>query len=90
MTDDRDWSWMPPSAPAAPAAVEHPLWTLTKRTHQVEARVRATPAGPELRILLDGELWWSQVFQPPTEATLTAAAERKRGDFEAKGWTLAA
>lgn len=72
--------------PPAPQPTEHPLWTLRKRAHQVEARVRATPAGPELRILIDGELWWSQVFQPPTEDALTVAAERKRLEFTAKGW----
>ena len=86
MTDDRDWSWLPPAAPAPPTYGEHPLWTLRKRDLQVEARVRATPAGPELRLLIDGELWWSQVFQPPTEEALTAAAERKRLEFTAKGW----
>ena len=87
MTDDRDWSWMPPPAPAPPVFAEHRVWMLTKRTHQAEARVRATPAGPELRILLDGELWWSQLFQPATEAGMTDVADRKRGEFLAKGWS---
>lgn len=72
--------------PPPPPPSEHPLWTLTKAEHQAEARVRATPFGPELRILIDGELWWSQVFQPPTEDGMTAAADRKRDEFEAKGW----
>lgn len=88
MTDDRDGSWMPRSAPLPATCPEHILWTLTKREHRVYARVRGTPAGPELRILIDGELWWSQVFQPPTEEGFTAAAERKREEFEAKGWTV--
>ncbi len=73
----------PPSPP-----VEHRLWTLAKAEHWAEARVRATPGGPELRILIDGELWWSQLFQPATEAGLTDAAERKREEFEAKGWAF--
>lgn len=89
MNDDRDWSWLQRSAPAVPELVEHPLWRLRKRDHHVEARARATFAGPELRILIDGELWWSQVFQPATAQGLTAAAERKRHEFEAKGWELA-
>lgn len=72
--------------PPPPPPVEHRLWTLAKATRQAEARVRATPFGPELRILVDGELWWSQLFQPATEDGMTAAAERKREEFEAKGW----
>lgn len=72
--------------PPSPPPVEHALWTLTKAAHQAEARVRSTPFGPELRILVDGELWWSQLFQPATEAGMRAAAERKREEFEAKGW----
>ncbi len=73
--------------PPPPPPSEHGLWTLEKAGHQAEARVRATPFGPELRILIDGELWWSQMFQPPTEAGLHAAADRKRGEFTDKGWT---
>lgn len=88
MTDDRDWSWLHRSTPAAPAAVDHALWSLAKAGHRVDACTRATLAGPELRIAIDGELWWSQVVRPPTEAALTAAAEAKRRDFEAKGWAL--
>ncbi len=53
--------------PPPPPPVEHLLWTLTKRTHQVEMRVRATPFGPELRIAIDGELWWSHMYRGATE-----------------------
>lgn len=88
MSDDRDWSWLPPAAPAPPEAEEHPVWRLTKRGHYVDARVRVTPHGPELRILLDGDLIWSTVVRPPTEDTLTGVAETKRAEFEAKGWAL--
>lgn len=86
MTDDRDWSWLPKPAAPAPVPVDHPLWTLTKRDHRVDAVVRATPGGPELRLLLDGELWWSQLVRPATEDALTALADEKRGEFVAKGW----
>lgn len=72
--------------PPPPPPSEHSLWTLTKADRRAEARVRATPFGPELRILVDGELMWSQLFQPATEAGMQDAAERKREEFEAKGW----
>lgn len=74
--------------PQPPAAVpdEHHLWALTKAGRHVEARVRATALGPELRILIDGELWWRQVVRPLTDDALTAAADRKHGEFSAKGW----
>jgi hypothetical protein len=65
------------------------LWQLTKGGHLAEARVRATPAGPELRLLIDDELWWSQVVRPATEDALTAAADLKREAFKAKGWAPA-
>jgi hypothetical protein len=91
MTDDRDWSWLARATRAEePPPEQHSLWRLMKRDHTVDACVRATPAGPELRILLDHDLIWSQVIRPPTEDALTAAADTKRAEFEAKGWTLPA
>lgn len=72
--------------PPPPPPREHGLWTLVKGEHRAEARVRATPYGPELRILIDGELWWSQLFQPATEAGMGDAADRKREELQAKGW----
>lgn len=75
-----------PSSPPSPSDVEHPLWTLEKRDHLAAARVRATAAGPELRILIDGELWWSQQIRPATEDALRELADRKREEFKAKGW----
>ena len=86
MTDDRDWSWMHRPQPVAAPPNEHLLWTLTKAGHRVEARVRARALGPELRILIDGELWWSQVVRPATDAAMTAAADQKHTEFGAKGW----
>lgn len=88
MSDDRDWSWLGPKHPA-PREVDapvHALWSLTKRTHRVDCGVRATPSGPEIRINLNGELWWSRVYRGATEETLTAEADRKRDEFIAKGW----
>lgn len=76
--------------PPPPPPTEHTVWTLTKDARQAEARVRATPFGPELRILIDGELWWSQVVRPPDTSAVEAAAELKRLEFTAKGWALAA
>lgn len=76
---------LPPVAPPPPPE-EHSLWQLTKAGHLAEARVRATPAGPELRLLINGELWWSQVVRPANEEALAAAADLKRNAFEVKGW----
>ena len=64
--------------------VEHPLWSLHKKGHAVEARRRMTPGGPELRIVIDGDLWWSRVC--PTAAAVQAAADTKHAEFLAKGW----
>lgn len=87
MTDDRDWSWLHGPAPVLPAMPEHALWTLTKPGHTCAATVRATPWGPELRIAVDGELFWSHVYRDATEDVLTAAAEQKRVEFQSEGWT---
>lgn len=89
MSDDRTSTWLDSHRPQQAAdtpPVDHPLWTLTKRDHRVNAVVRATPGGPEVRILLDGELWWSQVVRPATEDTLTALADAKHAELSAKGW----
>ena len=72
-----------PQPPTAPIA-EHHLWTLSKAGHHVEARARTTVLGPELRILIDGELWWSRVC--PTLAAIEVAADTKHAEFHAKGW----
>ena len=74
--------------PPPPRPHEHRLWTLTKRDHLGECRVRATPFGPELCIYLDGELWWSHLYRRATEERLTAEADRKRDEFTAKGLTM--
>jgi hypothetical protein len=89
MTDDRDWSWLgrggtPP--PAAPAA-DHFLWALEKPGHRVECRARHTPGGPELRIVIDRELWWSRLYRGAAPGELALGADTKRLEFEAKGWT---
>jgi hypothetical protein len=90
MTDDRDWSWLGPrdatTSPADPPADQF-LWALEKRDHRVECRVRATPGGAELRVVLDGELWWSRLFRGAPLSDLENAAEVKRIDFTLKGWT---
>lgn len=90
MTDERDFSWLGRPVPPPPPPVEHPLWTLEKAGHQAAARVRATDFGPEVRILIDGELWWSQQLRPATEAALRDVADRKRAEFLARGWVDAA
>lgn len=72
--------------PPPPPPREHALWTLVKEGHRAEARIRETPFGPELRILIDGELWWSQAVRPPTVDAIESTAELKRLEFAAKGW----
>ena len=48
--------------------------------------MRQTPIGAELRIYLDGALWWSRVYRPGTGNVLAEEADRKRGEFLALGW----
>ena len=72
--------------PPSPPPAEHRLWTLTKRHHQVECLARAMATGPELLLRIDGELWWSHLYRGATEELLKAEADRKREEFEAKGW----
>jgi hypothetical protein len=42
---------------------EHPLWRLTKGARATEACARQVPVGTELRISVDGELFWSRVYR---------------------------
>lgn len=72
--------------PPPPPPQEHTLWTLVKDEHRAEARVRTTAFGPELRILVDGELWWSKLVRPATPDAIEAVTELKRLEFVAKGW----
>jgi len=84
MTDDRDWSWMHRPEPAPPVREER-LWALVKGARRAEGAVRVTPRGLELRIGVDGELFWSRVYGRGDD--LVEAAEVKRTEFEQRGWS---
>jgi hypothetical protein len=66
---------------------DNSLWALEKGGHRMECRVRASPFAAELRIVLNGELWWSNVYSGRPDTALEQVAESKRAEFEAKGWT---
>jgi hypothetical protein len=88
MTDDRDWSWLHHPQPAAPPVREERLWALVKGARRAEATVRLTPAWPELRISVDGELFWSRVYRGAGD-DLVEAADAKRLEFVDLGWAAA-
>jgi hypothetical protein len=87
MTDDRDWSWLQRPRPAASPVREERLWALVKGPRRAEGVVRVTPLGLELRIGVDGELFWSRVYARGDD--LIEDAEAKRIDFTEKGWATA-
>lgn len=88
MTDDRDWSWLNRSAPAPTAgpAAERRLWIVVKDARSAQAFVRDLPYGQELRIVMAGELLWSQLFRPGDAPTLTDVAATDLARFLARGW----
>jgi hypothetical protein len=88
MTDDRDWSWLHHPQPAAPPVREERLWALVKGARRAEATVRLTPAWPELRISVDGELFWSRVYRGAGD-DLVEASDAKRLEFVDLGWAAA-
>ena len=59
---------------------------LTKKGHQVRATTRMTPGGPELRITVAGELWWSRVYRGGDGHLLGEESTKKRDEFAARGW----
>lgn len=70
--------------PATPPVREERLWALVKGARRAEGAVRVTPRGLELRIGVDGELFWSRVYGRGDD--LVEAAEAKRLEFTEKGW----
>ena len=92
MTDDRDFSWMGPPAPAPVAPVEHVLWALTKGVGRAEMRVRVHPLGHELRALVDRgnglTLLWSQVYKFGAGVDLGALADNEKAHWLARGWRV--
>lgn len=73
------------SGPPPPSSPEYTLWTLMQGARQAEARVRlSSPAGLELRILVDGDVVAAQVYG--SSAQLSRETEVRRADFERRGW----
>jgi hypothetical protein len=66
------------------AGNDQPYWALIKGPRRVECHSRRVALGPELRVVIDGTLWWSHVFVSPT--LLEEAIDRQRRRFEAAGW----
>jgi hypothetical protein len=62
------------------------VWVLRKDTREARAVLRAYPHGIELRLLYNGELLWSRLYQPQDQDGLDAAAEDARQDWTALGW----
>jgi hypothetical protein len=85
VTDDRDRTWLGAAAPPAPTHPEYLLWALVKGARRVECRSRELPHGAELRVGVDGELYWSRVFT--SVELLEEAAEYHRRAFESLRWT---
>lgn len=66
---------------------EHVLWQLTKANRITEARSRMTPLGPELRVFVDDELLWSQVFRGVTAGVvLGKRSEEAMRELQGRGW----
>jgi hypothetical protein len=64
------------------------LWSLRKDARRVKAVMRVIDhVGTELRFLLDGELHMGQLFKPGQGAALEKAAQAKRTELEARGWS---
>lgn len=71
-----------------PVIVGESLWTLRKDIHEASDHVRSIDGvGLELRFMIDGSLYHSQIFRD--WPALEQAAREKRGDFEERGWRRA-
>lgn len=67
---------------------EFVLWRATKDGRHAMAHTRRHPAGLELCITVEGELWWSRAFRPDElESLLPEATAKGRAMFEA-GWAV--
>jgi hypothetical protein len=84
---------VPPREQPLPANTA--IWTLEKDDRCVEARVRSTPIGMELRFFIYNAderegvwLLWSPIFRPQDGGTAALHDEAllKRREFEVRGW----
>jgi hypothetical protein len=60
------------------------LWRLRKDRRALVCSERTTPLGPEIRLLLDGDLLRSELCRPPEDAQ--DLAREWRIESEKKGW----
>jgi hypothetical protein len=72
--------------PPDPPPIEHALWQLAKGSRTVAAVARQVPFGTELRISVDGELYWSRLYRDGHGHLLGEESEKKRGEFIERGW----
>jgi hypothetical protein len=72
--------------PPEPPSLEHALWQLVKRGRTVAAVARQVPFGTELRISVDGELYWSRLYRDGHGHLLGEESDKKQGEFAALGW----
>jgi hypothetical protein len=77
-----------PPDPPIPHVSEHILWRLNKGERTAICRVRAHPAGHELRMDVDGAVLWSQVFTAGDGQNLGTVADEHKARFVEKGWSL--
>lgn len=87
MTSPEFWSQVRAQRDAQQPDAPHdrPLWVLVKPGRRVEAVVRTVAGvGDELRILVSGDLRWSQLFRD--DDALQAASIARRAELEAAGW----
>lgn len=60
------------------------LWRLTKNKRSLVCFARSTQLGPEILVLLDGDLLRSELCRPPTDSG-EVARDLRRG-AERNGW----
>jgi hypothetical protein len=72
---------VPTLTPAPP--VERVLWRLRKGERIAEARIREMPHGQELRINVDGNLRWAQLYR---SVGVVESATERHATFVALGW----
>jgi hypothetical protein len=92
MHDPHDRTWQtwdaPPPAPRPdPTYPEATLWTLTKDVRTAQAMVRRVPYGKELRFLVDGKLYESQLFPADRDVLIHRRSDEKRREFLDLGWS---
>jgi hypothetical protein len=63
------------------------LWALEKAGQRLVCRVRTTRFATELRVMRDGEPWWSYVYSGKRDTAVEEVSEAKRAELEGQGWT---